>query len=168
VPSAPHCLRCESSASSAEDAEFISLGISEHDPRLITGLPDVGMSCTEGQKPVDLGSLISSAEVEVKPILDHLLIRGQPEQQTWQLVGRRADLELVLSLIDYDPSQCRRPPPPQSHGIVCIDEDLFPDKRHYSNVVSLSTEITTRIVRSTLQPVGPLHGMSERCESQST
>lgn len=68
--------------SSAEDAEFISLRISEHDPRLITGLSDVGVSCTEGQQPINLSALINRAEVEVQPILGCLFIWCQSDHTT--------------------------------------------------------------------------------------
>ena len=64
-----------------QHAELVALRVLEHDPGLVTGLPDVRVPGPEGQEAGDLRPLVVGAEIQVEAVLAVLGVRGAPEQK---------------------------------------------------------------------------------------
>src|SRR5690606_25910931 len=118
------------SVSGAEDAELVALGIGEHDPRLVAGLPDVGVPGTQRQEALDLRFLVVRAKIDVQPVLAGLLVRRDSEQQARLAVGRGTDLEFLVGLVHDHPAQRLLPPAAERDRAGGVDDELLPLHSH--------------------------------------
>jgi hypothetical protein len=115
--------------SCAQDAELVSLRISEHDPRLLA-LSDVDSRGPQREQTIDLAILIHGAEVKVKTILDHLRLRHPNEEESGKLLRRWPNLTHVGSFVNDDPLERPLPPASQHRRISSVDVRLFPLETH--------------------------------------
>jgi hypothetical protein len=93
-------------------------------------LPDVRWRGSKREQSGDLGISVVWAKVQVKPILDGLLLWNRHEQESREAIRARPDLELIGIIVDDHPIQRRSPPFPKGHGVACFDDRLFPLEGH--------------------------------------
>ena len=97
----------------AYHAEFVSLGVGQHRPRLLAGLADVDATGAEGQETLNLCVAIpgTRGEIEVNPVLDCLGIGHGHEAHADGRVLSRADNDLALTLRQNHPVERPGPEP---------------------------------------------------------
>ncbi len=126
-----------SSTAGAEYAEFVTLWVGQHDPRLLP-LTHVRSGSSKGEHPLNLSVPIVRSEVEMESVLNRLGLRDgakeQPRQSTW----RWSNLEFLRIVIHDNPSECFLPPPSQSIRISCVNECLLPLQSHVLNLGGLT------------------------------
>ena len=114
---------------SPQDAELVSLRVSQHNPRDVA-LPDIYARGAEVEQSPDLEGLIRRTKVQVQAILVHAFIRHRDEENPGRYVSGRTDLELGVLIARDDPIQRLGPPLPECTGIMRVDDYLLPRKTH--------------------------------------
>ena len=114
---------------SAEDTELVAFGVRHDNPRLVT-LANVDTLRAMSLKASHLGVLVIRPEVEMQPALSLLALIKPDEVQPRQAIRLRADLELLIRGVDYNPTKSRSPPLPQGHRIYRVNNHLFPFQGH--------------------------------------
>jgi hypothetical protein len=69
-------------------------------------------------------------EVAMQSALDRLALIKPDEVRPRQAIRLRADLELLIRGVDYNPTKSLCPPLPQSHRIHRVDNHLFSFQGH--------------------------------------
>src|ERR687894_1122869 len=92
----------------AQQAEGVALGVGEHVPALLPGLPDVGAGGAEVQQPLQLGVLVAvgGVDVDVQPRPRRLVLADRGEDQRRGRAaeaGLRADLDRAVLVTAEDP-----------------------------------------------------------------
>jgi hypothetical protein len=113
----------------AKEAELVAFGVCHDNPRLVT-LANVDTLRAKSLKTSHLGVLVIRPEVEMQAVLNLLALIKSDEVQPWQTIWLRADLELVIRGMDYNPTKSRSPPLPQARRIHRVNKYLFPFQGH--------------------------------------
>ena len=113
----------------AKDAELVAFGVCHDNPRLVT-LANVDTLRAKSLKASHLGVLVIRPEVKMQPTLKLLALIKPDEVQPWQAIRLRADLELVIRGMHYNPTKSPSPPLPQGHRIHRVNKYLFPFQGH--------------------------------------
>jgi hypothetical protein len=116
-----------------EHAELVSLGVGEHNPRLLA-LPDVHSGGTQPTESLYFGVSVVWPEVEVQPILDRLLRGDTHEQEPRKTISSWSDLELLGVVVDDNPAERLSPPVAERAWVSCVNDHLLPLEAHDSIV----------------------------------
>ena len=117
---------CLGKVVSAEDAEFVALGVGEDDPGFVPGLAHVDTAGSEIEEAGHLGGLIIGTEIEVEPVLHDLLFTVDADDDARQTIGRLPDLDLRVVLVDDHPAERPSLTAPERGRVGRIDDDLLP------------------------------------------
>lgn len=113
--------------SAAEETEFVALRIGQHDPCLVA-LADVNSPCPESEQTIEFLRLIDAqrSDVEMQPILGHLLLRDWFDQNGHRICLRGIDdldRAIWFDIIGARPPENLAPELCESLGVMCIDDD---------------------------------------------
>src|SRR5918995_3645357 len=123
----------------AQQAERVALGVGQHVPALLAGLPDVGARGTQPEQPFQLGVLVAVGRVEVQ-VQPGLPGRGLGDGGEHQRrggaaeAGLRADLHRAVLAAEHPVTQDLGPPRGQRLGVAGVDDDLAEPARHAATV----------------------------------
>src|SRR5689334_11626489 len=113
----------------SQHAEFVSLGVGQHDPAL-RALTDVGVACAQLQQPLDFGMLVVRPEVEVDAVLHNSSVVDAQEQPVRAGSGRRGQPNVTVLVHVLWPSQRLRPPVAQCGRVGRVNTDLVELQPH--------------------------------------
>ena len=104
------------------------------------------MARSQADEALDLGGLIVGPKVEMQSILGLLGLADGRENETWELSGRRSNLEFLRVVVHDEPAERAKPPASEGNGILSVDDDLFPFEAH---------DMTIDASRDTIHSVAP-------------
>jgi hypothetical protein len=119
----------------SQDAEFVSLRVREHNPRLLA-LTNVDLAGAESQHALELGILVVGAEVQVQAILAGFRFRRRHEEYPRHPIGGGSNLILVVGFEYHYPAQGVGPPPTEFGRSRRVDNHLLPLKAHSPTIRS--------------------------------